>query len=417
MQQVFRSPPRQTVNSIFRAGLAAVQGDSCVAQHLDAHPPSGPVYLVAIGKAACAMSSGAVRRLNEQIIRGLVITKTDHTDAQLAQDTRFQCIESGHPLPNTDSLRAGSALCHFLEAAPADARFLFLISGGASSLVEVLADGISLPALVRANRWLLGSGLDIFAVNRVRCSLSRIKGGGLLAFLQQRHATVLLVSDVAGDDAAIIGSGLLMPPDVTPDVTPDINLELPGWLTSMLPAHRSLSQPAAHARHHVVASIDTALQAAASYCRQSGLPVTIMNKRLAGDASEAGSEIAACLTTMPPGVYLWGGETTVKLPDPAGNGGRNQQLALELANALSQYEHVVVLAAGTDGTDGTTDAAGAIIDSSTIARGRASGLDPLVCLQHANAGAFLGASGDLLVTGPTGTNVADMVIGYNHATH
>jgi hydroxypyruvate reductase len=118
---------------------------------------------------------------------------------------------------------------------------------------------------------------------------------------------------------------------------------------------------------------------------------------------------------MPAGVYLWGGETTVKLPVPAGTGGRNQQLALAAAAALSQHKGIVVLAAGTDGTDGPTEYAGAIVDSSTIERGQAKGCDATTCLLQADAGAFLGASGDLLVTGPTGTNVMDMVIGYKPA--
>ncbi len=211
MHQVLRTVPRQIVNHIFRAGLAAAHGHGCVATWLEEHPLSGPVHLVAIGKAACAMSMGANRILHEQIIRSLIITKTGHLDAVLVQDTRFRCIESGHPLPNSDSLLAGSELCRFLEDAPPDAEFLFLISGGASSLVEVLRDGMNLDDLLRVNRWLLGSGLDIAAINRVRQALSRLKGGGLLAFLHDRKATVLLVSDVAGDDPAIIGSGLLLP--------------------------------------------------------------------------------------------------------------------------------------------------------------------------------------------------------------
>jgi hydroxypyruvate reductase len=412
MHQALRSVPRQTVDYIFRAGLAAAHGDGCVATWLQDHPLSGPIYLVAIGKAACTMSMGANRILHEQIIQGLVITKAGHLDAVLVQDIRFRCIESGHPLPNSDSLLAGNELCRFLEDAPLDAEFLFLISGGASSLVEVLRDGINLDDLLLANRWLLGSGLDIAAINRVRQALSRLKGGGLLAFLNDRKATVLLVSDVAGDDPAIIGSGLLMPGNTLLDE----KVDLPGWLVSMLAGPGQPAQVPENVRHHIVATIDTALEAATSYSRESGLPVTIMNNRLAGDASLAGADIAACLKEVPAGVYLWGGETTVKLPESAGAGGRNQHLALVVAMALSQQEDIVVLAAGTDGTDGPARYAGAIVDSTSITRGQARGLDPLKCLQQADAGSFLAASGDLLETGPTGTNVMDMVVGYKNVS-
>lgn len=405
MTRALRTAAHQLVYELFQAGLAAVQGQRCVADYLSRNPRHQPVFIVAVGKAACAMTLGAMAVLDGQIIKGLIITKSGHGNAQLEQDPRLHCIESGHPLPNNDSLLAGDALCQFLDAVPADADLLFLISGGASSLVEVLADGVLLDDLLRANQWLLGSGLAIAEINQVRQTLSQIKGGGLLAWVKDRPTTVLLISDVAGNDPHTIGSGLLYPGEKT-----SVPASLPDWLV------RPELRPASHlpetVQHHIIASNADALQAAADRGRALRYAVTIMAESLAGDAQLAGQAIASQLQELPEGVYIWGGETTVMLPEVTGAGGRNQHLALSAAHALRAHNNIVLLAAGTDGTDGPTDCAGAIIDASTIRRGQIKGLDALTCLQQADSGGYLAATDDVLLTGPTGTNVMDMVIAY-----
>ena len=354
------------------------------------------------------MTRGATAVLDRQIINGLVITKTGHGDEQLESDARFHCIESGHPLPNNDSLSAGRALCRFLQAAPDDREFLFLISGGTSSLVEVMPEGLPLQQLVRVNQWLVGSGLAIDEINRVRQTLSLIKGGGLLAYLKGRPATVLLISDVPGDDPGTLGSGLLIPADRSTLAT-----RLPEWLprTGCRPVPDHYLSDTVH--HHLIATNRQALLAAADRGRALGHAVTVMEEPLAGEAQLAGQAIVAQLQQLPQGVYLWGGETTVELPANAGTGGRNQHLALSAARALPADEDIVILAAGTDGTDGPTDYAGAIVDAGTLERGRAQGLAVDSCLQQADSGRYLAATGDVLLTGPTGTNVMDMVIAYN----
>ena len=407
MTHALRTAARQLVYELFQAGLAAVQGQHCVADYLSRNPRHQPVYLVAAGKAACAMTRGAMAVLDGLIIKGLVITKTGHGDVQLEQDPRLDCIESGHPLPNNDSLLAGDALCQFLDSVPAGAELLFLISGGASSLVEVLADGVLPDDLLRANQWLLASGLPIAEINQARQSLSQVKGGGLLAWVKDRPATVLLISDVPGNDLCTIGSGFLYPGEKA-----SVPAGLPDWL-----ARRAL-RPARHWRlpetvqHYIIASNAGALQAAANRGRALGYAVRVMAQPLAGDAQLAGQAIASQLQELPEGVYLWGGETTVILPEVTGAGGRNQHLALSAAHALRAHNDIVLLAAGTDGTDGPTDCAGAIIDASTIRRGQIKGLDALTRLQQADSGGYLAATGDVLLTGPTGTNVMDMVIAY-----
>jgi hydroxypyruvate reductase len=406
------APARQQLQAVYQAGLDAVHGSSCVAAYLARHPVSQPTSIVAIGKAACAMTSGACHLLGEQLLHGLLITKYGHLTPACLSNARLTCIEAGHPLPDAHSLEAGAALCDFLDGRPAGSALLFLISGGASSLVEVLPAGINLELLQRVNRWLLGSGLGIAEMNHIRQSLSRIKGGRLLDRLRDRPALALLISDVPDDDPAVIGSGLLYPPTDPPD----LELPLPDWLVPLTTSTGSQPGACCHVPHRVIANLDTALRAAAAHATRLGHRAMLMETRLTGDARATGEHIARHLQQQPPGVYLWGGETTVRLPQQPGRGGRNQQLALAAASVLSTAGDCSLLAAGTDGTDGPTGAAGAIVDSGSVARIRSAGLDPAACLQRADAGSCLAASGDLLHTGPTGTNVMDLVIGLRPAT-
>jgi glycerate 2-kinase len=407
MTQTPRAAARQLVHDLFQAGLAAVDGQRCVADYLSREPLQRPVSLVAVGKAACAMTRGAMEVVGQQIVNGLVITKTGHGDEQLARDPRLHCIESGHPFPDNDSLLAGDALRHFLKDSTDGSELLFLISGGASSLVEVLPEGLQLQQLVRANQWLLGSGLAIDEINRVRQTLSLIKGGGLLACVKGLPATALLISDVPGDDADIIGSGLLVPGKRSP-----LPASLPEWLRRLASRPLPDRDMPNTVHHHIIATNKSALQAAADRGRALGYAVTVMQEPLAGNAQLAGQAIAIQLQKLPQGIYLWGGETTVTLPAITGTGGRNQHLALSAAQALPAHADIVILAAGTDGSDGMTDYAGAIVDSSTLERGQAKGLDAGSCLQQADSGSYLAACGDVLQTGPTGTNVMDVVIAY-----
>ncbi len=401
---------RQHLEAVFRAGLAAVHGTPCVAEYLESHPPQCDTCVVAIGKAASAMAAGALQVLGERFLGCLLVTREGHIDPHHRQDARFICLEAGHPLPDARSLQAGDRLCRFLGEVPADAALLFLLSGGASSLVEVLPGTTSLLQLQQLNRWLLASGLDIGAINRVRRSVSRIKGGGLLDYLHGREATALLISDVAGDDPAIIGSGLLYP-SVDTDLS---GLHLPRWIPDMAAATGPAgagSSRRERIEHHVVANIDRALKAAALAGDALGYTTTIVDERLGGEAFDTGTRLVAQLRSRHSGLYLWGGETTVTLPAVPGAGGRNQHLALAAASAMVKGDTLLLLSAGTDGTDGVTQAAGAIVDPGTLARGAACGLDPQSCLRRADSARFLQASGDVLTTGPTGTNVTDMVIG------
>jgi len=401
---------RTDLRAIFESALQAVNGRRCTAAFLSVHPPVRPVFLVATGKAAADMASGAADSLGDRLSRALVVTRTGHMGSSLADDRRFMCLEAAHPVPDHRSLAAGDALIRFLEGVPDDTELLFLISGGTSSLVEVLPAGVTLATLQKVNHWLIGSGLPIGEINRIRQALSCIKGGRLANSLGGRNARVLMISDVAGDDPAIIGSGMLYRAEAGQVATTG----LPDWLNVLISRLGTSCDSVAAApgviAHYIIARLDDALEAAAVHARSLGYPATIIPARLDGDAVETGRSIVDYLADKSPGVYLWGGEPTVRLPAQPGRGGRCQSLALAAAQAMQRQGPLVLLAAGTDGTDGTGGATGALVDPETVSRGNAQGLDARHCLDAADAGRFLAASGDLLVTGPTGTNVTDLVI-------
>ena len=403
---------REVLQHLFRAALDRVGGRPAVRHALEQDPPAGDVHLLAIGKAAAAMSQGAMDALGEGLISGLVITKTDHLSHAVSDEPRLRCLEAAHPVPDQRSLAAGEAAVEFLESLPEGDEVLLLISGGASSLVERLPEDLTADHLAELNRWLLGRHLAIDAMNAVRRSVSRIKGGRLALHLNGRPARLYLVSDVPGDDPTVIGSGLFVPgqsaaalPEGVPDWVRDAAARVP-------PPPREDAPELAGLQRRIVARNADAIAAVRDRAERLGLPVRVHDDQLTGDALRAGEQIAQALIHGPPGVQVWGGETTVALPDEPGQGGRAQALALTGAACMEGYRGLWLLAAGTDGTDGPGDAAGALVDVQTCFRGRQAGLDPEDCLEAADSGRFLDASGDLLRTGPTGTNVMDIVIGY-----
>ena len=345
-----------------------------------------------------------------QIERALLVTKPGYAPARLAPS--IEVIEAGHPVPDEHSLAAGRRLLALMATAPADVEWLFLISGGTSSLIEMLPAGLTLADLQRVNQWLLASGLPIDQMNALRRRLSLIKGGQLCGYLAGRPARVLLISDVTGDDPSIIGSGLL----AANSAVAAAPVNLPDWLETLLTLLPDVPAPidCPAVETHIVARLDNALAAVVALAHERGFPVQQHSERLAGEAAIVGRDLTMQLLAAAPGVHLWGGETTVTLPEQPGKGGRCQQLALAAAIQLAGDSRVTLLAAGTDGGDGSSEVAGACIDGDTLARGQYEGLDAAHALAHADAGTFLEASGDLIETGPTGTNVTDLVIAFKH---
>jgi len=391
-------PPqaKQILSDLFNFALIAVNGRIAVEQQLQRAPIEGNVAILAVGKAAAAMMSGAQNHLNEQIHSALIITKTGHSDNTLG----WPCIESGHPIPNAQSLEAGTKLLEFISNIPKEIKFLALISGGASALVDVLPENMDLKRLQKMNKWLLASGLTIHEMNRVRQRVSLIKGGKALSHLSQNEMTQFLLSDVKNDDIEIIGSGLFTVAEKNISL-PDI----PDWLQKYIQLEQSAVTVSVES--HIVANNDMACQAIIEQAKQTNYAVTYHGQSLYGDVFELAESLAKELIDAKPGLHLWGGETTLTLPKKVGRGGRNQSLALALACILENKKGITVLVAATDGSDGPTEDAGAIIDGLTLQRGGSHAKD---YLHAADAGTYLAEAGDLISTGPTGTNVMDIVI-------
>jgi hydroxypyruvate reductase len=381
--------------------------------------------VVAIGKAAASMMRGAVSALGGQLADGLIITKSGHcgsrqkiTYGDISEG--IQCIEASHPVPDKNSLVAGKELLSFIDRQPPSRTLVFLISGGTSSLVELLPAGVSLNDLQKLNAWLLGSGLDITAMNNLRGALSCIKSGRLAKSMDGRKVLNLMISDVPGDMPYVIGSGLLLPnPDLQKPLTDILKFDLPKWIDQLLnqsAKETNQAPPVSDACFNaidtrVVATIMDAKQAAADAARARGYEVILHRELIGGDALTTGKELAHELCHSSPALHIWGGETTVCLPGNPGRGGRNQHLALAAAMVLDSSKNCWLLAAGTDGSDGPTSEAGALVDGMTVARGASVGLEVEKTLADADSGAFLAVTDDLVRTGPTGTNVMDLILG------
>ncbi len=371
---------------LFHAGLERVDGRRCVREALLAGPPAphpAPVWAAAVGKASASMALGAADALGRSLERVLVITKSGHLSPELLSLSGVEAHESAHPGPDGRSLAAGQRLLDWVDHLPASVSPLFLISGGASSLVEVPEPGISLEAIEQLSARGLAEGLAVGELNTRRARLSGIKGGRLAARLGGRAARALFLSDVPDDDPAVIGSGLLGPSAGGVD----------------------------RIERQVIASVELAMEGVAAAASQRGLTVECVRPPYAGDAIHLAVRVAHELLIGNTQVRVWGGESTVRLPPLPGRGGRNQHLALAAARFLPDYPQLLLLAAGTDGTDGSTEAAGGLVDAETCARLALAGLDAEDCLSRADSGTALAAADALVCTGPTGTNVADLVIG------
>ena len=296
---------------------------------------------------------------------------------------------------------------------------MVLISGGGSALVEVLAEGVTLDDLQDFNRWALARQWDIRQINRVRKTLSLIKGGGLLDYIGERPVTGLILSDVPGDDLASVASGVLVPH--TEVIGHELLAQLPGNIADFV---RQSERARAVADGTLVESAITklellgtntmALQAMAQSAAEYQDEVFIFADGLSAEFATVVGLIVDSLLTGLPGVYLWGGEPVLALPDHPGEGGRAQHLALALAIALAE-QPVQLLVAGTDGSDGPTAAAGAIVNGTTVAQAIQQGVDPEHYLATANSAEFHRQLGTVFASGPTGTNVCDLLIAIKEA--
>jgi glycerate 2-kinase len=396
---------RQVLLACFAAAVRAVDPEQAVVENLRVDEVSGRLVILALGKAAPAMARGAARALGRVELEGIAVS--NHRDDV---PSGIELKLGSHPVPDQSSLDSGLALLDLAESLGEDDMAIALISGGGSALAEVPVAGVSLADLAAVNQLLLRSGADIDQTNTVRRRLSRFKGGGLAAAVAPARLVTLLVSDVIGDSPATIASGPTVLANDDPGAALAIVLSLrledrmPPSVMAVLRQSTDPEPAPAYGETKVVASGAVAAHAAASAAEEQGLRATVVDTRFAGDAAEAAGE---ALQRSVLGVSIFAGETTVDVSGD-GIGGRNQEAALVMATLIEGRSDVYFLAAGTDGIDGTTRAAGAFVDGGTVRRCRDAEIDVNNVLDRNDSGTLFSAIGDDVVTGPTGTNVGDI---------
>ena len=401
---------RDLLRGLFEAAVAAADPAKVVPPHLPS-PPPGRTLVLAAGKAAASMAR-AVEQHWPTELEGIAVTRYGHA----VDCERIEVMEAGHPLPDKAGQGAAS---RFLSAAGGlgpDDLLLFLLSGGASALLVEPQPGLSLADKQAINRSLLEAGAPIAEMNCLRKHLSAIKGGRLAAVAALARVVTLAISDVPGDDPAVIGSGpTAADPTTCADalaiadrygiVLPDVArkaLEQGRWET-VKPGDPCLAQ----ADYVLAARPADALAAATASARAMGLNAVQLRDDLQGEAREIGAAHAKLALKQGRGVLISGGEATVTVDALGGSGGPNCEYLLALALALEGAPNVHAIACDTDGIDGSADAAGAFIGPDTLARARAAGMDPPDMLARHDSYQFFRQLGHLVVTGPTRTNVND----------
>lgn len=396
-----------------------VAGDRLVAgPHSLPMQPGGHVHVIAFGKASVGMAQAARDVLGKRV--GATIVSHPHGVIPLS-GANVRCFEAGHPIPDRASIEAGDAVVEHLAHTGAEDVILVLVSGGGSALLESLHEGLSLETLRELTGRLQRAGADIHEMNTVRRALSRLKGGGLARLAAPSPVVALLLSDVMGDNPQTIASG----PTVASPTGPAEALEVlrryglggVGPVVALLEARRATPAPDMPAAvYAIVGSNGMACDAVVAAAAARGFRSTALDAPLAGEARHAGLAFAQAARMLrdahekaEPTCIVAGGETTVTVTGD-GRGGRNQEFALGAARELDGVAGVALLSFGTDGIDGASRAAGAVVTGETIRRAREFGLSVDDALARNDTEAFFDALGDLWITGPTGTNVNDVAI-------
>lgn len=411
--------PRALFAELFAAAVAAADPARGIAANLPP-VPKGRCVVVGAGKAAAQMAA-AFETLWPGPLSGVVVTR--HGAGVPCQ--RIEVIEAAHPVPDAAGLAASERLLAAVSGLTQDDLVVALISGGGSALLAAPPEGMGLDDEIAVNRALLASGAPIAAMNAVRKQLSRIKGGRLALAAAPARVVSYVVSDVPGDDPALVASGPTIPDASTRAEAQAIiaawRLDLPATARAHLAqapddAPRPDDPRLAGNAVHVVASAAQSLEAAAAVARARGLPAVILSDAIEGESRDVALVHAAIAREIAarnrpfarPVLLLSGGETTVTIRGPGGRGGRNSEFLLAFAQAVDGLAGIHAFAADTDGIDGSEANAGAFADGSTAARLRARGHDPRALLAGHDAFTAFQALGDLFTTGPTGTNVNDL---------
>jgi glycerate 2-kinase len=408
---------RDALNRIFMAAVASADPAKVLQHHLPS-PPKGRCVVVGAGKASAAMAAALEAAWPHVDLSGVVVTRYGHA----VPTARIEIIEASHPVPDDKSAEAAKRILAAVEGLTTDDMVIALISGGGSALMVAPAEGMTLADKMAVNRALLASGATISDMNAVRKHLSRIKGGRLALAARPARVVSLLISDVPGDDPSEIASGPTVadPSDIETvrEIISRYALDLPENVRKVL--EKGEETPKAgdiDEDIRLIAAPSLALQAAAEEAVKLGLTPLILGDSLEGESKDVGAVMAGIalsasrkgLPVKGPAVLLSGGETTVTIgKGPAGKGGRNTEFLLSLALTLKGADEIWAIAGDSDGIDGVEDAAGAVVTPDTLARMREAGVDPRQSLVSHDSYTAFKAAGDLVVTGPTLTNVNDI---------
>lgn len=408
---------RAALRSIFDAAVASAAPGPAVMRHLP-EKPKGRCIVIGAGKASAAMAAALDAAWPDVALSGVVVTRYEHA----VPAGRIEIIEASHPVPDAMSETAARRILQAVSGLSADDLVIALISGGGSALMVMPAEGMGMADKMALNSALLKSGATITEMNAVRKHLSRIKGGRLALAAAPAKVVTLVISDVPGDDPAVIASGPTVPDATTfadvHEILTRYGIALSPAASTALAQGRETPKPGEIVTDiRMIASPRQALAAAADVARGLGFAPLILGDALEGEAKEIGTVMAGiarstALYGQPvrrPAVLLSGGEGTVTIgKGKAGRGGRNTEFLLGLAVALAGERGVYAVAGDSDGIDGTEDAAGALITPDTLARGAANGLDARAFLIGHDSYSYFDALGDLIKTGPTLTNVNDI---------
>ena len=412
--------PRALLHGLFDTAVAAVSAAQCLPAFLP-EPPRGRTIVIGAGKGAAAMAE-AVEQHWKGELSGLVVTRYEHGRAPGTQG-RIEVVEASHPVPDAAGQHAAQRMVGLLEGLTEDDLVLCLISGGGSALLAAPAEGLTLADKQSVNRALLKSGASIGEMNCVRKHLSSIKGGRLALACAPARVETLLISDIPGDDPTLIASGPTLPDATTCAdalaVIDKYGIDVPEAVRRHLETGAGETPKPGDARFeghrsHVIATAQHALEAAAAQARALGYEAHILSDSIEGEARDVAEVHAGIVRQIvarnqpftKPCVILSGGETTVTVRGN-GRGGRNAEFLLALGVALDGLPGVHAIACDTDGIDGSEDNAGAILTPDSLARAEALGLKPKQLLDNNDGYGFFDALGDLIVTGPTRTNVND----------
>ncbi|PBC05238.1 glycerate kinase [Mesorhizobium sp. WSM3860] len=410
--------PKTFLTSIFNAAVAAADPEQTIPNHLPAKP-KGRTIVIGAGKGSAQMAA-AFEKVWDGPIDGLVVTRYGYG----AKCERIEIIEAAHPVPDAAGLEASRRLLEKVRGLTADDLVVGLISGGGSALLPSPAPGLTLADEIAVNEVLLASGAPIAAMNTIRKHVSTIKGGRLAGAAHPARVVSLVVSDIPGDNPALVASGPTVPDSGSrADALASIaayGMSLPDAVMAHIQspaadAPRSDDPRLAGNEVHLIASAGVSLEAAAAEAKRQGIEAVILSDSIEGEAREVGGVHAAIAREVAtrnrpfakPILILSGGETTVTLR-AKGKGGRNSEFLLAFAIGIGGVDGIHALAADTDGIDGSENNAGAFADGTTLARMRAAGVDAKAMLAGNNAWTAFNAVGDLFVPGPTGTNVNDL---------